>query len=151
MYRNVKETVNTWKTKSKRLLTKAVKGKEKKPQRPPNFVILNLSKVEVHMRDWVATSTNKKSVHYTLAPHTKPTSKQNVEIFILFADTWNHSHLPNHYITSMKWKWSLLSWSKDVWFKPNLSFSLDLLDRSNGHILSRKQLKNLLKPKQYTK
>lgn len=87
MYRNVKETVNTWKTKSKRLLTKAVKGKEKKPQRPPNFVILNLSKVEVHMRDWVATSTNKKSVHYTLAPHTKPTAKQNVEIFILFADT----------------------------------------------------------------
>ena len=37
----------------------------------------------------------------------------------------------------------------DVWFKPNLSFSLYLSHSSNEHILGQSELKILLKQKQY--
>lgn len=65
--------VNTWKTKSKMLPIKAVKGKEKKKSSSQKlYKIFNLSQVEVLHDRVMMTSTNKYHT-YTAAPHTKPT------------------------------------------------------------------------------
>lgn len=61
------------------VIHKAEEGKEKKKKKnlPKNFIILNLSKVP-HGQG----GDQHNTIHYTVGPRTKPTSKQKVEIFV---------------------------------------------------------------------
>lgn len=112
--------------------------------------MLNLSTVEV-AHDRAVTITNKYHTLHSNTTHTKPTPKQNAEIDLICILS-EIIHICQ--ITTLK------TWNTNGDFSLGIllrclvqaSFNLFLqllLDRANDHILSQRELKIILKPKQY--